>query len=220
MGNHTIDCHFCGKDQRLVGDRCCPQHIESEETRRAVSDARVQEDVRYLEQFGLRPSHDALERLTILRASDVARVLRQSYAVPPGPPVDPDDVEPQAGGPAMTFREVMEMSFGSRQYSAEELDRLVNECKDVLCDMVESKSSRAAIGEALTGSFQALRNLSSLAGQLRNFPRHKLEGALTFARQTWRNDGAEGETVHLLCNAVDLLLNTFSNPSSSNGSKK
>lgn len=209
MGNHTIDCEFCGKDQRLVGSRCCPQYVEAEELRRAPYRAQVQADADYLKQFGLSPGLDTLDYPTILRASDVARVLRQSYAVPPGPPVDPEDIEPQAGGPAMTFREVMGMAFGKQQYSASGIDRVVEECKNVMCDMVESTSSRAAIGEALTNAFQALRGMSSLAHQVRTFPYRKLGGAVSFARQTWHNDGAEGETVHLLCDAADLLLGAF-----------
>lgn len=30
-------------------------------------------------------------------------------------------------------------------------------------------------------------------------------GAIKFARETWRNDGAEGEAVHLLCDAIEQL---------------
>lgn len=29
--------------------------------------------------------------------------------------------------------------------------------------------------------------------------------AIKFARETWRNDGAEGETVHLLCNTIEQM---------------
>lgn len=110
----------------------------------------------------------------------------------------------------MTFREVMDMAFGGqRQYSVAELDRTVEEVKNVMCDMVESKSSRAAIGEALTNTLQPLRQMSELARHISHFPRPKLVGAVTFARQTWLNDGAEGETVHLLCDAVNLILDVF-----------
>lgn len=34
-----------------------------------------------------------------------------------------------------------------------------------------------------------------------------VDGAITFARTTWRSDGAEGETVHLLCNAIEQMRN-------------
>lgn len=33
----------------------------------------------------------------------------------------------------------------------------------------------------------------------------RVKGAIEFARRTWRNDGAEGETVHLLCDEIDRL---------------
>lgn len=34
----------------------------------------------------------------------------------------------------------------------------------------------------------------------------KVAAALAFARETWRRDGAEGETVHLLCDELEALL--------------
>lgn len=39
-----------------------------------------------------------------------------------------------------------------------------------------------------------------------NFDSRKARAAVTFARETWRNDGAEGETVHVLASAVEHLL--------------
>lgn len=38
------------------------------------------------------------------------------------------------------------------------------------------------------------------------FDERKARAAVAFARETWRNDGAEGETVHVLANAVDHFL--------------
>jgi hypothetical protein len=35
---------------------------------------------------------------------------------------------------------------------------------------------------------------------------HTLKAAIAFARATWLNDGAEGETVHLLCDELDRRL--------------
>lgn len=32
--------------------------------------------------------------------------------------------------------------------------------------------------------------------------------AISFARKAWPNDGAEGETVHLLCDALEALMAT------------
>ncbi len=37
------------------------------------------------------------------------------------------------------------------------------------------------------------------------FDDKKMKGVVAFARETWRNDGAEGETVHTLCDAVERL---------------
>lgn len=37
------------------------------------------------------------------------------------------------------------------------------------------------------------------------YDKNKVQSAIAFARETWRNDGAEGETVHLLCDAVEHL---------------
>ncbi len=34
----------------------------------------------------------------------------------------------------------------------------------------------------------------------------QLRGIITFARQQWRIDGAEGETVHALCDALESRL--------------
>ena len=36
--------------------------------------------------------------------------------------------------------------------------------------------------------------------------RHKVAGQVAFMRENWFNNGAEGETVHALCNLVDKLL--------------
>ena len=36
--------------------------------------------------------------------------------------------------------------------------------------------------------------------------RHKVAGQVAFMRENWLNNGAEGETVHALCNLVDKLL--------------
>ena len=38
MGNHTIDCRFCGEDQRLT-PRCCAQAVAEEQ---AVEEQRRQ----------------------------------------------------------------------------------------------------------------------------------------------------------------------------------
>lgn len=42
---------------------------------------------------------------------------------------------------------------------------------------------------------------------MRNAPitKGKTHDAIKYARETWRNDGAEGETVHLLCDAIEQM---------------
>lgn len=76
MGNHTIDCPFCGADQRLVGSSCCKAYVEDRLKRENEIAARVHADVVYLEKFGFRPHSDALGLRTKLYASDVVRVLK------------------------------------------------------------------------------------------------------------------------------------------------
>lgn len=34
----------------------------------------------------------------------------------------------------------------------------------------------------------------------------RLRGAIAFLREAWRNDGAEGESVHLVCDDAEALL--------------
>lgn len=41
-------------------------------------------------------------------------------------------------------------------------------------------------------------------------PEHVVRGAIAFARREWRNDGAEGETVHVLCDELEARLPTSS----------
>jgi hypothetical protein len=51
MGNHTIDCKFCGEDQRF--GPCCDEYAEHEKKRKEEREKK--EDVlrRYLLKFGL-----------------------------------------------------------------------------------------------------------------------------------------------------------------------
>lgn len=39
----------------------------------------------------------------------------------------------------------------------------------------------------------------------RKKPRPPMEGVIAFLREAWRNDGAEGESVHALCDEVEQL---------------
>lgn len=45
MGNHCIDCKFCGQDQRLHGDSCCAANIAHMEAEtKAREEIEIQED--------------------------------------------------------------------------------------------------------------------------------------------------------------------------------
>jgi hypothetical protein len=54
MSNHSIDCKFCGADQRTYGLRCCADAIEHQRAEREAH-ARTQNRRRELcYQFGIR----------------------------------------------------------------------------------------------------------------------------------------------------------------------
>lgn len=58
MGNHCIDCKFCGQDRRIVGNRCCPEYIAQEEKEQAARDAKWEAERAYLSRYGLVLSAD------------------------------------------------------------------------------------------------------------------------------------------------------------------
>ena len=58
MGNHTIDCAFCGADQRLVGTRCCKEYIAQEDAKEAALRVKRSEQWAYLKKFGIDPSYN------------------------------------------------------------------------------------------------------------------------------------------------------------------
>lgn len=76
MGNHTIDCRFCGEDQRLT-PRCCAQAVAEEQ---AVEEQRRQREQALqegLKRYGLSywngqvNAADALKALTRMSAAIV-----------------------------------------------------------------------------------------------------------------------------------------------------
>ncbi len=80
MGNHSIDCEFCGKDQRLVGPRCCAEKIAADDAVEAEIRARCDSDTQYLARFGLEPRLNSLGHATQLDARDVVAVFRHLEA--------------------------------------------------------------------------------------------------------------------------------------------
>ena len=53
MGNHCIDCEFCGQDRRLFGTYCCETSKNEEERKNAERQAKRQVEVEFLARFGL-----------------------------------------------------------------------------------------------------------------------------------------------------------------------
>lgn len=80
MGNHTIDCEFCGEDMRLSGPSCCSKQVEKRNKEHLDRMHAVELDARYLKQFGLEPGPDALGYLTKLDVKDVVGVIKKIKA--------------------------------------------------------------------------------------------------------------------------------------------
>lgn len=61
--NHSIDCDYCGKDQRLEGELCCKAVIDNADLRRQLTDAnariaRLQAECRDWRDWQRRIAHD------------------------------------------------------------------------------------------------------------------------------------------------------------------
>lgn len=80
MGNHCIDCEFCGQDRRTVGPDCCEERRKKDEKEHLDRLHSVELDARYLKQFGLVPSMDALGYGTKLDAKDVVGAIKKIKA--------------------------------------------------------------------------------------------------------------------------------------------
>jgi hypothetical protein len=75
MGNHCIDCDFCGKDQRVHGVHCCKENIAHQEAQVEASRAKQKADSEYLAQFGLKTG--AMGSSSCLYASHVIEFLKK-----------------------------------------------------------------------------------------------------------------------------------------------
>lgn len=76
MGNHCIDCKFCGRDQRMAGDNCCDENIAHEAKLEAERVAKRKAIEEFLLPFGLRPYDSRLF------AADVVEALKRCGATP------------------------------------------------------------------------------------------------------------------------------------------
>jgi len=77
MGNHTIDCKFCGEDQRVFGDACCAENaatVEAEEAKREARRAKTRADLeRLAPEIYIWPSKYA----DMCRADEVVQALKR-----------------------------------------------------------------------------------------------------------------------------------------------
>lgn len=80
MGNHTIDCEFCGEDRRIAGPDCCEKQRTKRQTEHLDRMHAAELDAKYLKQFGLEPGMDALGYFTKLDAKDVVGVIKRIKA--------------------------------------------------------------------------------------------------------------------------------------------
>lgn len=80
MGNHCIDCDFCGRDQRIAGDHCCPENAAHHAKLEADRAAKRKEDAAFLATFGITVYSDST-----LYVWDVVRALKQCGATPKRP---------------------------------------------------------------------------------------------------------------------------------------
>jgi hypothetical protein len=52
MGNHSIDCEFCGQDRRIVGSNCCAEYVAEEKRKQEERDRKEKEDTDFLNLYG------------------------------------------------------------------------------------------------------------------------------------------------------------------------
>ena len=71
MGNHCIDCKFCGQDQRIVGDSCCVKYIKQEKDKRDAVEAQEKAEDEVLARYGLSAWYNRN-----LHASDVVAFIK------------------------------------------------------------------------------------------------------------------------------------------------
>lgn len=79
MGNHSIDCKFCGEDQRLVGLNCCAASVKQrhdEETAREAKRDKLRAFVRAIDPTVSFWSHDTIHLPDVVRLIELDRQAR------------------------------------------------------------------------------------------------------------------------------------------------
>lgn len=74
LGNHEIECEFCGQDQRKGSGRCCAEYIADEKRKMDEFHAREQCVKEYLAKFGLKTDGSGFKLYT----SDVISFLKKN----------------------------------------------------------------------------------------------------------------------------------------------
>lgn len=72
MGNHCIDCEFCGQDRRVVGSNCCPERTKHDKEQADKQGAKEKANREVLAFHGLKPAWDGK-----LYADDVVAWLKK-----------------------------------------------------------------------------------------------------------------------------------------------
>jgi hypothetical protein len=88
MGNHCIDCKFCGKDQRVYGDTCCKEYQDAKAKEEADRKAEFEAEETYLARFGLDVHDSSGLGVGKVYAKDVVAMLkkREGKILKPGRP--------------------------------------------------------------------------------------------------------------------------------------
>jgi hypothetical protein len=88
MGNHCIDCEFCGQDRRLIGGDCCDEAKAAREKKEADAKAKYEAEEKYLATFGLDVNDSHGLWVGKVYAEDVVKVLKkfEGKVLKPGRP--------------------------------------------------------------------------------------------------------------------------------------
>jgi uncharacterized protein YchJ len=84
VGNHTIDCEFCGEDQRLY-DRCCEAYQQKEKAERDAREAERERLRKLVRSYYPRASFMAGDYSDTMRVSEVEVLIQQVIQSMSGP---------------------------------------------------------------------------------------------------------------------------------------
>lgn len=80
MGNHEIDCDFCGKDQRLVGSRCCEEsrrHLDIKRENRAAKREELALFIKQIDPDVYIASNSFSDKMNL---EDVVKLIKKAVA--------------------------------------------------------------------------------------------------------------------------------------------